>query len=92
MFECFKILSIVFFLCFSGTNYYIWYLPGPRIPIYTHRGQDDMALHRGISGSAMDTTDRFKKNHEDVLGNERQNFVVETIAGPGRRLIKQWSF
>jgi hypothetical protein len=48
-----------------------------------------VALHRGISGSVKDSTDRFK-NHNDVLGTRKtwQSFVVETITGPGRRLIK----
>ena len=40
-------------------------------------------------GSVKDITDRFK-NHYDVPGTRKtwQSFVVETIAGPGRRLIK----
>jgi hypothetical protein len=60
--------------------------------IRTHRGQDDMALHRGISGISDGHHRPFQKMMMMFWGHERQNFVVETIAGPGRRLIKPCSF
>jgi len=58
--------------------------------IYSHRGQDDVALNRGFSGISKGHYRPFQKNHNDVPGTRRtwQSFVVETIAEPGRRLIK----
>src|SRR5208337_3389728 len=81
---------VIFFFAFSGINHYILYVSGPKNPIYTHTEvRMTWLCIVDFRGSVKDTTDRFK-NHNNVPGTRKtvQSFVVETIAEPGRRLIK----